>query len=46
MTPIATARPFLADNGVTVDDLAGGMRAWQGVGLPVVASDGRPGRVV
>lgn len=32
--------------GFTVIDVAGGMRAWEAAGLPVVASGGKPGRVI
>jgi rhodanese-related sulfurtransferase len=36
----------LRRQGYTVVDVAGGMRAWQAAGLPVVASGGRPGQVI
>jgi rhodanese-related sulfurtransferase len=39
------AASLLARQGRTVVNLAGGMRAWQQPGLPVVASGGRPGQV-
>lgn len=42
----AGAAALLAREGVEVVNLAGGMRAWARAGLPVVASGGRPGRVV
>ncbi len=42
----ARAASVLRSSGFTVVDVAGGMRAWQAAGLPVVASGGRPGRVV
>jgi rhodanese-related sulfurtransferase len=40
------AAATLRREGYTVLDVAGGMRAWQAAGLPVVASGGRPGTVV
>lgn len=40
------AAATLRREGYTVVDVAGGMRAWQAAGLPVVASGGRPGKVV
>jgi rhodanese-related sulfurtransferase len=40
------AAATLRRQGYTVVDVAGGMRAWQAAGLPVVASGGRPGRVI
>ncbi len=42
----ARAAAYLAREGHEVMNLAGGMRAWARAGLPVVASGGRPGRVV
>ena len=40
------AAALLAREGCDVVNLAGGMHAWARAGLPVVASGGRPGRVV
>jgi rhodanese-related sulfurtransferase len=40
------AAALLAREGHDVLNLAGGMHAWARAGLPVVASGGRPGRVV
>ncbi len=40
------AASLLARDGRDVVNLAGGMHAWARAGLPVVASGGRPGRVV
>jgi rhodanese-related sulfurtransferase len=40
------AAALLAREGRDVLNLAGGMHAWARAGLPVVASGGRPGRVV
>jgi rhodanese-related sulfurtransferase len=42
----ARAAALLAREGRDVLNLAGGMHAWAQAGLPVVASGGRPGRVV
>ena len=40
------AAALLARDGRDVVNLAGGMHAWARAGLPVVASGGRPGRVM
>ncbi|MGE5135092.1 MAG: rhodanese-like domain-containing protein [Gemmatimonadota bacterium] len=42
----ARAAALLAREGREVVNLTGGMHAWARAGLPVVASGGRPGRVV
>lgn len=42
----ARAAALLARDGRDAVNLAGGMHAWARAGLPVVASGGRPGRVV
>ena len=42
----ARAAAMLARDGREVGNLAGGMHAWSRAGLPVVASGGRPGRVI
>lgn len=42
----ARAASMLRAAGYTAIDVAGGMRAWQSAGLPVVASGGKQGRVV
>ena len=42
----ARAAALLAREGRDVVNLTGGMHAWARAGLPVVASGGRPGRVV
>ncbi|MGO9083413.1 MAG: rhodanese-like domain-containing protein [Streptosporangiaceae bacterium] len=42
----AGAAAMLARNGREVVNLRGGMHAWARAGLPVVASGGRPGRVL
>jgi rhodanese-related sulfurtransferase len=42
----AGAAMILARQGRDVTSLSGGMRAWARAGLPVVASAGRPGRVL
>jgi len=42
----AGAAVILARQGRDVINLSGGMRAWARAGLPVVASGGRPGRVL
>ncbi len=42
----ARAAALLAREGRDVVNLAGGMHAWARAGLPVVASGGRPGRVL
>jgi rhodanese-related sulfurtransferase len=42
----ARAAALLAGGGREVINLAGGMHAWARAGLPVVASGGRPGRVM
>lgn len=42
----ARAAAILTRDGRNVVNLAGGMHAWARSGLPVVASGGRPGRVV
>ncbi len=42
----ARAAALLAHQGHTVANLAGGMRAWQRAGLPVVSAGGRLGTVV
>lgn len=39
------AADLLADGGVPVHNLAGGMAAWAAAGLPVITSDGNPGEV-
>ncbi len=41
----ARAAAMLALAGVDVRNLTGGMTAWEGAGLPVVAADGRPGTI-
>ena len=41
----AVATAHLRNAGLTVHNLTGGMVAWLRAGLPVVASDGRPGTV-
>jgi rhodanese-related sulfurtransferase len=38
----ARAAEFLADNGFDVRNLAGGMRAWQDAGYPLVGTGGEP----
>ena len=40
------AAALLARDGRDVVNLTGGMHAWARAGLPVVASGGRPGRVI
>lgn len=35
----------LAQAGVDVANMAGGMQAWAAAGLPVVGADGRPGEI-
>jgi rhodanese-related sulfurtransferase len=42
----ARAAALLARDGREVANLAGGMHAWARAGLPIVASGGRPGRVI
>src|ERR1022692_903362 len=42
----AGAAALLARQGRDVVNLSGGMQAWARAGLPVVASGGRPGRVL
>ena len=42
----AGAAALLARQGRDVVNLSGGMHAWARAGLPVVASGGRPGRVL
>ncbi len=42
----AQAAALLAREGREAMNLSGGMRAWARAGLPVVASGGRPGRVL
>jgi rhodanese-related sulfurtransferase len=42
----ARAAAVLAGQGWEVYNLAGGMRAWAGAGLPVVANGGRQGSIV
>ena len=42
----ARAAALLAREGREAVNLTGGMRAWARAGLPVVASGGRPGRVI
>jgi rhodanese-related sulfurtransferase len=39
----AKAAAMLAEAGVEVRNLTGGMTAWAAAGLPVVGGDGRPG---
>jgi rhodanese-related sulfurtransferase len=39
------AAAALAEAGVDVVNMAGGMNAWAAAGLPVVAADGRPGEI-
>ena len=41
----SSAARILATDGHQVLNLAGGMRAWSAVGLPVVAEGGRPGTI-
>lgn len=41
----AKAADTLAAAGIPVHNLAGGMKAWAGAGLPVVTDDGTPGTV-
>lgn len=36
----------LADAGLAVHNLAGGMKAWQDAGHPVIRPDGTPGTVI
>lgn len=40
------AAALLAQSGVDVVNMAGGMSAWAAAGLPVVASDGSVGEIV
>jgi rhodanese-related sulfurtransferase len=40
------AAVILAAAGMTVRNLAGGMRAWDAAGLPVIRDDGTPGSVI
>ncbi|MHB8718401.1 MAG: rhodanese-like domain-containing protein [Candidatus Dormibacteria bacterium] len=42
----ARAQAALAQAGMTVHNLDGGMRAWHDAGLPVVRDDGSPGAVI
>jgi rhodanese-related sulfurtransferase len=42
----ARAARYLADQGLEAENLEGGMLAWAEAGLPLSASDGRPGTVV
>lgn len=37
---------LLSSKGFDVDNLDGGMKAWAKAGLPLVGSDGSPGKVV
>ena len=39
------AADVLAQAGVNVANMAGGMTAWAAAGLPVIDADGRPGEV-
>lgn len=41
----AQAHALLTAAGRRVDDLEGGMQAWQAAGLPITTDDGRPGTV-
>lgn len=41
----AQAASALAAAGLDVVNVAGGMKAWQQAGLPVIAADGHPGTV-
>ncbi|MFN8102559.1 MAG: hypothetical protein U0Q20_13325 [Mycobacterium sp.] len=42
----AVAAGQLAAAGITVYNLAGGMQAWLGSGLPVIKDDAAPGTVM
>ncbi|MFN8026364.1 MAG: rhodanese-like domain-containing protein [Acidimicrobiia bacterium] len=42
----AAATDALVQSGIDAVNVAGGMKAWEGEGLPVVASDGLPGQIV
>jgi len=42
----ARAAKARAAAGVDVRDVAGGMTAWAGAGLPVIRDDGTPGEVI
>jgi rhodanese-related sulfurtransferase len=42
----ARAASALATAGIDVRDVAGGMTAWAGAGLPVIRDDGTPGEVI
>jgi rhodanese-related sulfurtransferase len=42
----AEAAKDFASEGFEVQNLSGGIEAWVGQGLPIVASDGAPGRIV
>ena len=42
----AKAAEMLAQAGVNVRNVAGGMTAWAAAGLPVVRSEGTPGAVI
>lgn len=44
-TRSAKAADRLADAGITVQNMAGGMNAWQEQALPVVRDDGAAGRI-
>jgi rhodanese-related sulfurtransferase len=37
---------LLSSHGINAANLAGGMRAWEHSGLPVVTDAGRPGRII
>ncbi len=41
----AKAHALLTAAGRQVDDLEGGMQAWEQAGLPITTDDGRPGTV-
>jgi rhodanese-related sulfurtransferase len=45
-TRSAEVTEFLRDQGFTIDNLEGGMKAWVKAGLPIVGPDGGPGKVV
>jgi rhodanese-related sulfurtransferase len=42
----AKAAALLAQAGIDVRNLTGGMTAWAAAGLPVVGADGQPGTIV
>lgn len=41
-----TITQLLTRRGINAVNLAGGMRAWEDAGLPVVTDDGSPGRII